>query len=348
MGRESFGGVPEWTKGPVLKTGDGVTRPWVRIPPPPLNDSRTDRLDSISDHPFASVFSISIFNDVLLFGLRRPMANSSADSSFTTSGLENELSGYKAISGSAIFSAIMGGLSALMFVDWAFIFVPALAIFFGATALRKINRYADIYTGQKIAQAGIGLAVIFTLVAVSTGFAYQIKLNNEVTAYSRNLEQVLQTGSANELLFLKIPISQRGDLTPDKAAAERITTAPESKVQHENEMKPLNTIVAARSQPGAKVSFVDVEAAGYDKLTPYAFALYAVTAPAAAHEHKEGDDHDHHEESNSDPQYVMVEIKGEKVDGKFSWYVSKIEYPYKRGTAQLKAAPVDDGHGHAH
>ena len=78
------------------------------------------------------------------------MANSTADSSFTTSGLENELSGYKAISGSAIFSAIMGGLSALMFVDWKFIFVPLLAIFFGATALRRINRYADIYTGQNV------------------------------------------------------------------------------------------------------------------------------------------------------------------------------------------------------
>jgi hypothetical protein len=292
--------------------------------------------------------SISNFHDLLQFGLRRPMANSTADSSFTTSGLENELSGYKSISGSAIFSAIMGGLSALMFVDWKFLFFPVLAIFFGATSLRRINRYADIYTGQKIAQAGIGLAVIFTLVSVTTGYAYKIKLNNEVTAYSRNLEQVLQTGSANEMLFLKIPISQRGDLTPDKAAAERITTAPESKVQHENEMKPLNDIVAARSKPGAKLEFIDVEAAGYDLLTPYAFALYSVTAPAAPHVHKEGDVHDHHEESSNEPNYLMVEIKGEKAAGKFSWYVSQIQYPYKRGTAKIKAAPVDDGHGHAH
>ena len=276
------------------------------------------------------------------------MANSTADSSFTTSGLENELSGYKAISGSAIFSAIMGGLSALMFVDWKFIFFPLLAIFFGATALRRINRYADIYTGQKIAQAGIGLAVIFTLVSVTTGYAYKIKLNNEVTAYAKNLEQVLQTGSANEMLFLKIPTSQRGDLTPDKAAAERITTAPESKVQHENEMKPLNDIVVARSQPGSKLEFMDVEAAGYDLLTPYAFALYSVIAPAAPHVHKEGDAHDHHEEASNEPKYVMVEIKGEKTAGKFTWFVSQIQFPYKRGTAQIKAAPVDDGHGHAH
>ena len=30
------GGVAEWSNAPVLKTGDGATRPRVRIPPPPL------------------------------------------------------------------------------------------------------------------------------------------------------------------------------------------------------------------------------------------------------------------------------------------------------------------------
>ena len=32
----SPGGVAEWSNAPVLKTGDGATRPRVRIPPPPL------------------------------------------------------------------------------------------------------------------------------------------------------------------------------------------------------------------------------------------------------------------------------------------------------------------------
>src|SRR5258708_27075764 len=31
-----LGGVAEWFKAPVLKTGDVARRPWVRIPPPPL------------------------------------------------------------------------------------------------------------------------------------------------------------------------------------------------------------------------------------------------------------------------------------------------------------------------
>ena len=30
------GGVPEWSNGPVLKTGVAFGSPWVRIPPPPL------------------------------------------------------------------------------------------------------------------------------------------------------------------------------------------------------------------------------------------------------------------------------------------------------------------------
>jgi hypothetical protein len=34
------GGVAEWSNAPVLKTGDGATRPRVRIPPPPLRQSR--------------------------------------------------------------------------------------------------------------------------------------------------------------------------------------------------------------------------------------------------------------------------------------------------------------------
>ena len=40
------GGVAERLKAPVLKAGDGFTRPWVRIPPPPLEKQRSG-----SPHP---------------------------------------------------------------------------------------------------------------------------------------------------------------------------------------------------------------------------------------------------------------------------------------------------------
>ena len=38
------GGVAERLKAPVLKTGEGVSSPWVRIPPPPPFSDYTDFL----------------------------------------------------------------------------------------------------------------------------------------------------------------------------------------------------------------------------------------------------------------------------------------------------------------
>lgn len=313
------------------------------------------------------------------------MANSTADSSFSTYGLENELSGYKAINGAAIFSAIMGVVSLLMFVDTNFFFVPLLAIVFGILALRRIKRFPDVYTGLKMAQAGIGLAVIFSLVAFSIGFAYQFTLNSDAKSYANSLAEVIKTRRPEELLFLKVPESQRGDLTPDKLVAQRLEGGVEGKMSVETDLKPLKQIVADREAPGATVAFDQIELAGYDKLTPFAFLRYSISGGTAAphehkegeahdhkdgdgHEHKEGDGHDHkdgdgHEHKEGDghdhdapvasvtsgePKYLMIQIKGEKHKGKNAWYISDIVYPYKKGTATPKVEAVDDGHGHAH
>lgn len=305
------------------------------------------------------------------------MANSTADSSFSTYGFENELSGYKAVSGGAIFSAIMGFASLLMFVDMNFFFIPLLAILFGFLALRRIKRFPDVYTGLKLAQAGIGLAVIFTLVSFSIGFAFQYTLNSEARAYANSLVEVLGTRKAEEIFFLKIPESQRTDLTPEKLIAQKLESGPEGKMGLDTDLKPLKQLVLDRDAPGAKVSFDQIEMADYDKLTPYAFLRYSVSGGAVAHEHKKGDGHDHkdgdghdhkddghgHVDANGDeqlpggpsatatdsePQYLMIQIKAEKHEGRNSWYISEILYPYKKDSAKPKAEKVDDGHGHAH
>ncbi len=302
------------------------------------------------------------------------MANSTADSSFSTYGFENELSGYKAINGAAIFSAIMGAASLLMFVDTYFFFVPLLAVLFGILALRRIKRFPDVYTGLKMAQAGIGLAVLFSLVSLSISFAYQFTLNKNAQAYADSLTDVLKARRPEELLFLKVPESQRGDLTPDKLVAQRLEGGVEGKMSVETDLKPLKQIVADREAPGASVAFDQIELAGYDKLTPFAFLRYSISGGAAPHEHKEGEAHDHKEGDGHDhkdgdghdhkegdghdhsapvasatsgePKYVMIQIKGEKHKGRNAWYISDIVYPYKKGTATPKVEAVDDGHGH--
>lgn len=258
------------------------------------------------------------------------MANSTSDSSFSTYGLENELTGYKAISGSAIFSAVTGAMSLLMFVDYSFFFIPLLAVVFGVIALRRIKRYPGIYTGIKLAQAGIGLSVLFSLVSVSMGVAYQYLTKSEAQSYAMSLQDVLRTGRAEEILFLKVPPSDRADLTPDKLIAQRLESGTEGKMGLESDIEPLKAIVAARSVPGAAVAFEQIELSGYDKLTPFAFLRYAIqggtgqpktdgdghdhaagTIPPGhsegdghdhskdAHVHKEGDGHDHGKEASA-------------------------------------------------
>jgi hypothetical protein len=55
------GQVAEWFKAPVLKTGEGVSSPWVRIPPCP----------PILAHPvFARYFSGDIFAPLAVFSLK--------------------------------------------------------------------------------------------------------------------------------------------------------------------------------------------------------------------------------------------------------------------------------------
>jgi hypothetical protein len=286
------------------------------------------------------------------------MANSTADSSFATYGLENELSGYKALSGAAIFSAAMGLLSLLMFVDSNFFFIPLLAVFFGFKALRKIKMYPNTFTGLKLAQAGIGLAVVFTLVSFCIGIAYQFILNKDVRSYGESLAEVLKTRRAEDILFLRLPESQREDMTPDKFVAQRLESGPEGKMALDTELKPIQALVAERDASGANLVFDQIEMAGYDKLTPFAYLRYSISG-GAPHEHKEGDGHDHKEgEAHDDhghaagapgePLYAMVQIKAEKANGKTSWYISEFVYPYKKGSAKPKAEAVDDGHGHAH
>ena len=53
-----------------------------------------------------------------------------------------------------------------MFFDWAMVFFPLAAIYFGRKALRQIERMPEEYTGRAMAKTGIwlaaGLGIIFT------------------------------------------------------------------------------------------------------------------------------------------------------------------------------------------
>jgi len=277
------------------------------------------------------------------------MANSTADSSYSSFGLENELSGYKSISGGAIFSMMLGLMSVLMFVDMKFFFIPLVGLLIGFRSLRRIQRYSDVYSGLKLAQAGIGLSVIFSLVSFATSYAFQFTLDRDVTDFGKSLEEVLNSGRPEDLLFLKIMPSQRGDLTPDKVMADRMASGMEGKMTLETEIRPFKEFAEARKSILSPVQMDKIEASGYDRLTPYAFVRYSFETKAKPHEHKEGEadhDHDHGPADEGGMKYAMLQMKAEKFEGRTRWYLGDFVYPYQANTAKLKEAGAHDGHGH--
>lgn len=275
------------------------------------------------------------------------MANSTADSSFGSFGLENELSGYKTISGGAIFSVVLGVFSILMFVDMNFFFIPLIGLFIGVRSLKRIQRYPDVYSGLKLAQAGVGLCVISSLVSVATAYAFQFTLDRDAGSFAQSLEEVMNSGRPEDMLFLKIMPSQRGDLTPDKVMADRMASGMEGKMTLETELRPFREMADARKNKISDVKMEDIEASGYDKLTPYAFIRYAFETKAEAHEHKAGEEeHDHGPLDSGGVKYAMLQLKAEKVEGRTKWYIGDFVFPYKANTAKLKEAGAHDGHGH--
>ena len=65
--REAIGGVAEWLKAPVLKTGVAERSPWVRIPPPPPPSPRSSRF-------FQEMFEIAACAGVREFQGHRRLA----------------------------------------------------------------------------------------------------------------------------------------------------------------------------------------------------------------------------------------------------------------------------------
>jgi hypothetical protein len=63
-----------------------------------------------------------------------------------------------------VWSLVLGGLSLLLVLHWAFVVLPITAVYLGRRAMKQIARSPDEYTGEGLAWGGIGLALLFFLV----------------------------------------------------------------------------------------------------------------------------------------------------------------------------------------
>ena len=253
----------------------------------------------------------------------------------TSPVIENELPAYRAVSPGAVVALILGVGSVLSFTSYWFLALAALAALIGFLADRKIQRMPDVLTGRGIAQAGIGLALVFGLTAVSTSTAqYYIRATN-AKVFAEQYRKVLKEGSLADAIFYFQHPKARQTTTPEQNMESIQKSAPEGRVM-ETQFAGVRELKNRVAEEGGDIHFETIENVSDDGASTYAAALYEVHAPnAKAPAPKEG--------------FALAILKGAKHKGQYQWWVDDVRYPYQPASFVAPAAKAaDDGHGHAH
>ena len=246
--------------------------------------------------------------------------------------IENELPSYRAISPLAISSLVCGLISLFSFADLWFTLAGGLAVVLGLWADWKIRRFSDTLTGRGIAQAGIALGLVFSLSAWTVNTVQNLALSRSAQQWAKAYEKLLQTGTMADVAYHRFDPATRKGKAPEELLAEVARNSSDPATM-EMYLGTLRNIQTRLTQNKMNVRFVEIERAQYDRLTPWALALYEL-------EGRDADGKEQHE-------YFLLELKSPE-NGPLNWYISEVHYPYQRRTHVVKERPVDDGHGHAH
>ena len=249
------------------------------------------------------------------------------------SPIENEIPAYRAISPGAVFSLILGVISFFAYTSLWFLVVPILAVVIGALSLRKIRRMPDILTGERIAQAGIVLGLVFGLTASTTAGVQQFIRVRRSEAMGRSFERVLREWTIDDCIWYTQHPETRKNLTPQKLVADMKNQGPQNLQMMEMELRPLRDLKTRLEEPGARIQFRQIEGLEDPGTSLDAFALFEMSSPQA----KVPTDRD---------AFALAILHQVTHDRKLEWWCEKVLFPYKPASYVAPVKPVDDGHGH--
>lgn len=258
-------------------------------------------------------------------------ANPANPETTTVSAIENEFPTYRAISPAAVVSLVFGLLSIFCFTHWFFLLFAAAAIALGVHADRKIQRLPDILTGRGLAQAGIGLGLVFGLASITTAAVQDFALRSSARRFGQVYRGSLKQRSIEPALWYYQPPSYRKDKSPEEVAQAMRKSESKMFEMEIAELRALNTRLTGI--PAGSIEFSGVESYGSEGINAFATILYDVKGPA---------DKDH-----AAKESALVVARGEpKGRGRYDWTVERVKYPYRPDSYQPEPKPVDDGHGH--
>ncbi len=249
--------------------------------------------------------------------------------------IENELPTYRAISSRAVLSVLCGVMALLSMAHPFFYVFAVLAVVLGFTADRNIQRFPDMLTGRRLAQAGAAMGLIFGLGIATVSTVQGMIRSRNAAQFSQHYASVLKDGTLADAMWLGLPPQQRKGTTAEDVMQKMQSSKKQEQVQLDMKIGPLKKLKQRLDQKGQDFHFVRLEKELDEGLTAVALAVFEV----------------HGAETKDFPQkeeYALVIMKGTSTENGYEWWADDVRYPYQPNSAVIQEKPGDDGHGHAH
>jgi hypothetical protein len=132
-----------------------------------------------------------------------------------TDSQDAEFAAYRALANQAVAGLILGLLGPLAFLNPMFWAIPALGVFFGGWALRRIKKAPLALTGQKLAWAGLSLSLVVAIAAPTDWLAYRHVVRSEARQVSSLCLQCLTHDEPHKAHHLAMSPQGRRPLDDD-------------------------------------------------------------------------------------------------------------------------------------
>ena len=253
------------------------------------------------------------------------MAGANSSSIRVTS--DDDLGRYRSLSTFAVLSLILGLLSILSFAPTTlFLWImPPAAIVTGLVALRQISSAPDVWTGRRLAQLGIGLAVVCAASSVGGRYYTSARIARHGKIVTDRFVDKLKKGEIEAAFWLTVPREQRKTIE-GKRIDELPAQVLEKYASFRAEIEPHAATLAGSD---VLVEFESIEKAETEGTSEFATVVYRI----------------HSSRGDSHVLIVAFSVPSPETHEP-TWMIRDHKFAYTSGTYEPPVAA--SGHGHSH
>ncbi|MBI3465742.1 MAG: hypothetical protein HY000_22220 [Planctomycetes bacterium] len=253
------------------------------------------------------------------------MAETTNQSSSSASVSTDEFASYRALSTWAVLCFVLSLLSVLSFAHWFFLWAfPVATLVAGALALRQIASAPQDWAGKRLAQTGVGLAILCFVGSLGTNIYWTNWVQKGGRAAADRFVGKLRAGELESAFWLTMPPGAR-----KQAEKLELKDVPSELAQRYQVFREeFKTLAKGLADGTSTIEFDTVEQTGDQNGQDVAAVIYKVQTPEEA-------------------KHILVLATTARLSGTsdVGWHIGLYTNPYQPHSFQIRAP---SGHGHSH